>query len=119
MSETTNQGDDVRELALALDEIIEGVPGVVGLTAAEPTLLRAAKESIGVLIGSNTPAARVNVKRSSGKTTVEANIAVSEEQSAPAVAHAVHDAIVDALPALDAAGERAITVRVVDIAPAG
>jgi hypothetical protein len=102
MSDTTDTGEDVRQLAATLDGVVLGVPGVVGLTAAQPTVLRAAKETVGVLLGSPVQSARVSVKRSRGSVVVEANIAVDSEQAAPAVAQAVHRAIVDALPLADA-----------------
>lgn len=119
MSDTTDTGEDLQQLAATLDGVVLGVPGVVGLTAAQPTVLRAAKETVGVLLGTPVQSARVSVKRPRGSVVVEANIAVDSEQAAPAVAQAVHRAIVDALPRSDSqdAEERTITVRVVDVVP--
>lgn len=119
MSDTTDTGEDLRQLAATLDGVVLGVPGVVGLTAAQPTVLRAAKETVGVLLGTPVQSARVGVKRTRGSVVVEANIAVDSERAAPAVAQAVHRAIVDALPRTDAEDVegRAITVRVVDVVP--
>lgn len=119
MSDTTDTGEDLQQLAATLDGVVLGVPGVVGLTAAQPTVLRAAKETVGVLLGTPVQSNRVSVKRPRGSVVVEANIAVDSEQAAPAVAQAVHRAIVDALPRSDSqdAEERTITVRVVDVVP--
>ncbi|HXH33110.1 MAG TPA: hypothetical protein VNJ54_01715 [Plantibacter sp.] len=119
MSDTTDTGEDLQQLAATLDGVVLGVPGVVGLIAAQPTVLRAAKETVGVLLGTPVQSARVSVRRPRGSVVVEANIAVDSDQAAPAVAQAVHRAIVDALPRPDAedAEGRAITVRVVDVVP--
>lgn len=118
MSDTTDTGEDLLGLAATLDAVVQAVPGVVGLAAAQPTLLRAAKETVGVLIGAPAPASRVSVKRARGTLAVEANIAVDSEQASPAVAQAVHRAIVDALPT-PGVEEDSITVRVVDVVPSG
>lgn len=115
----TSTGEDTRALAVALDGVVQSVPGVVGLVAAQPTLLRAAKESVAVLTGSPVQEARVSVKHAKGSTVVEANISVADELAAPTVAAAVHQAILHALPQSDPSDERSVTVRVIDVVPSG
>lgn len=121
ITETDEAGtsEDGHALAITLDSIIRNVPGVVGLAAAQPTLLRAAKESVGVLTGSPVQIARVSVKDTRGALAIEANILVADELAAPVVAAEVHRAIVAALPGAAAAGQPTITVRVIDVVPSG
>lgn len=118
-TDETGTSEDGRELAITLDGVILTVPGVVGLAAAQPTLLRAAKESVGVLTGSPVQSARVSVKGNRGALVIEANILVADELAAPVVAAEVHRAIVGSLPEADAASQPTITVRVIDVVPRG
>lgn len=118
-TDETGTSEDGRELAITLDGVILTVPGVVGLAAAQPTLLRAAKESVGVLTGSPVQTARVSVKGNRGALVIEANILVADELAAPVVAAEVHRAIVGSLPEADAASQPTITVRVIDVVPRG
>lgn len=109
--------DDTRTTAIALDAVVADVAGVVGVYAAEPALVRAAKETLGVIVGTPEVRALVSVKRNRGAVTVETNIAVAADAVAPDVAAAVRDAVTAALPALDAVGECTVTVRVIDVRP--
>lgn len=118
-TDETGTSEDGRELAITLDGVILTVPGVVGLAAAQPTLLRAAKESVGVLTGSPVQSARVSVKGNRGALVIEANILVADELAAPVVAAEVHRAIVGSLPEADTASQPTITVRVIDVVPRG
>lgn len=115
----TGTSEDGRALATLLDGVIRTVPGVVGLAATQPALLRAAKESVGVLTGSPVQSARVSVKGGRGALVIEANILVADELAAPLVAADVHRAIIGSLPEADAAGRPTITVRVIDVVPSG
>ena len=119
MHDLTETDDDLGALASSLDDVILAIPGVDGLTAVEPTLLRAAKEGVGALLGSPDQQARVSVKRVHGVLTVHTNISVAAEAASPAVAQAVHRAIAERLSS--STGERvpSITVRVIDVVPSG
>jgi uncharacterized alkaline shock family protein YloU len=119
MSDLMDTGDALDTLAMVLDAAVEAVPGVLRLTAAEPTLMRAAREGVGVLLGTPDQSARVSVKRVRGAVAVHANIAVAAEHASPAVAQAVHHAIAELLPSADDAAAPSITVRVVDVVPSG
>jgi hypothetical protein len=111
--------DDLGALASALDAVVQAVPGVVGLTAVEPTLIRAAREGVGALLGSTDQPARVDVKSVHGVLTVHANIAVAADAASPVVARAAHRAIADRLPSTGGPEEPSITVRVIDVVPSG
>lgn len=119
MHDLTETDDDLGTLASSLDDVILAIPGVDGLTAVEPTLLRAAKEGVGVLLGSPDQQARVSVKRARGVLTVHANISVAAEAASPAVAQAVHRSIAERLPSSTGEGAPSITVRVIDVVPSG
>ena len=119
MSDLTDTGDELDTLAMVLDAAVEAVPGVVRLTAAEPTLVRAAREGVGALLGAPDQSARVSVKRVRGAVAVHANVAVAAEHASPAVAQAVHRAIAELRPSPDDAAAPTITVRVVDVVPSG
>lgn len=119
MHDLTETDDDLGTLASSLDDVILAIPGVDGLTAVEPTLLRAAKEGVGALLGSPDQQARVSVKRVRDVLTVHANISVAAEAASPAVAQAVHRAIAERLPSSAGEGAPSITVRVIDVVPSG
>lgn len=116
MHDLTETDDDLGALASSLDDVVLAVPGVEGLTAVEPTLLRAAKEGVGALLGSPDQQTRVSVR---GVLTVHTNISVAAEAASPAVAQAVHRAIADRLPSSPGEGAPSITVRVIDVVPSG
>ena len=119
MHDLTETDDDLGALASSLDDVILAIPGVDGLTAVEPTLLRAAKEGVGALLGSPDQQARVSVKRVRGVLTVHANISVAAEAASPAVAQAVRRSIAERLPSSTGEGAPSITVRVIDVVPSG
>lgn len=119
MHDLTETDDDLGTLASSLDGLVLAVPGVDGLTAVEPTLLRAAKEGVGALLGSPDQQARVSVKRVRGVLTVHANISVAAEAASPAVAQAVHRAIAERTTSSTGEGAPSITVRVIDVVPSG
>ncbi|MET0354183.1 MAG: hypothetical protein ABW038_09485 [Plantibacter flavus] len=119
MHDLTETDDDLGALASSLDDVVLAVPGVEGLTAVEPTLLRAAKEGVGALLGSPDQQTRVSVRRVRGVLTVHTNISVAAEAASPAVAQAVHRAIADRLPSSPGEGAPSITVRVIDVVPSG
>lgn len=119
MHDLTETDDDLGSLASSLDDMVLAVPGVDGLTAVEPTLLRAAKEGVGALLGSPDQPARVSVKRVRGVLTVQTNISVAAEAASPAVAQAVHRAIAERLRSTTGEGAPSITVRVIDVVPSG
>ena len=111
--------DDLGALASALDAVVQAVPGVVGLTAVEPTLIRAAREGVGALLGSTDQQTRVSVRRVRGVLTVHTNISVAAEAASPAVAQAVRRSIAERLPSSTGEGAPSITVRVIDVVPSG
>ncbi|ROR82956.1 hypothetical protein SAMN06295974_3640 [Plantibacter flavus] len=119
MSDLTETDDDLVALASSLDDVVQAVPGVVGLTAVEPALLRAAREGVGAVLGSADQQARVRVKRVRDVFTVHANISVAAEAASPAVAQAVHRAIAERITSSVGGATPSITVRVIDVVPSG
>jgi hypothetical protein len=80
------------ELALQLDEVVRGVPGVVALFSTRPAVVQSARE-----LAPASPVALVTVSRSSVGVSIEVSVGVASETQAPVTARGVSQAIRDAL----------------------
>jgi len=97
--------DDLDSLATRLDDIVRAVPSVTALYAAEPALLRSARE----LTVGRAGHPLVSVGRVEEGLSIVASVAASAHQQAPVTALAVSAAI---RAALDPGIEAQILVRV-------
>jgi hypothetical protein len=77
--------EDLRAIARRLDEVARSVPGVATLFAADPALLRAAKE----LTTGGDPVPLSTVSRAGDTLTVTISVGVTGQNQAPDTAAAV------------------------------
>jgi len=85
---------DSRAIAALLDEVVRGVPGVATLFAADPALLRSARQ----LTAFADTVPLVAVSESADVLTIAVNIGVDDDEQAPMTAASVAVAIRAALP---------------------
>ena len=90
--------DDLRRLARSLDDVVRQVPGVITLFAADPILLRSAKQ----ITAGDDAIPLIAVRRSSSSAEVTVSVGVSSENQAPDTAAAVTAVVRESLPWADA-----------------
>jgi hypothetical protein len=86
--------DDLRALALELDEVVKSVPGVSALFAADQALVRSAKQ----LTTRKKSLPLTKVTRSGNAYAVTVSVGISSDKRAPDAAAAVASAVRAALP---------------------
>ncbi len=90
--------DDLQELARRLDNLVRGVPGVLTLFAADPVLLRSAKQ----VTARDETLPLIAVRASNESAEITVSVGVSNENQAPETAAMVAAVIRASLPWPDA-----------------
>jgi hypothetical protein len=90
--------DDLRVLARELDDLVRGLPGVITLFAADPVMLRSAKQ----ITARDEAIPLIAVRTSNESAEITVSVGVSSTSQAPETAAAVAAAVRTLLPWPDA-----------------